>query len=56
MSIISDESNNHSWHFQKIYKEFDLLTLNMNKKEDDIKNIITKKDEIIKEMYEKIIK
>ena len=56
MSIISDESNNPGSHLQKIYKEFDLLTLNMNKKEDDIKNIITEKDAIINEMNEKIIK
>ena len=49
------KDNNNS-DIENIYKELNLLKLNMNKKEDDIKNIITEKGIIITEKTEKIRK
>ena len=54
---IDDKLNILYRHIYLIENEkLEILNTNMNKKEDDIKNIINEKDIIIKEMNEKINK
>jgi len=41
--------------FTKIYKLIESLQINMNKKEDDLKNQINEKDQLIKELNDKLL-
>ena len=56
MLVDSNINNTNNSEIQKLYKEINLLYLNMNKKEDDIINLINEKDIIIQEMNNRIIK
>ena len=42
-------------NFQSLYNKIEELKLTMNKKEDDIKNIINEKDTIIEQLNERIL-
>ena len=50
-----DNSDNLKDEINKIYMKIKEININMNKKEDDIKNIIEEKDILIKDLRNKVI-
>ena len=50
-----NEHDNNNINLQLLYNKIEELKLTMNKKEDDIKNIINEKDIIIEQLNERIL-
>lgn len=59
-NLIKDEDNNNKNKKEDVTMDkmndlINILNINLNKKEDDLKNISNEKDKTIKEMKDKII-
>ena len=52
---IKSSNINNSLTLKEVFKRIEELNLNMDKKEDDIKNLINEKDNIIQEMNNKLL-
>ena len=49
------KNNNKGIDMQTLYNEIEKLKLDVNKKEDDLKNLINEKDNTIQKLNEKIL-